>query len=66
MLTDIALKALKPKEKIYKVADRDGVCSRDAEWRDLVSPELQAQRPPGAREVPSTRGAPLAKDGHPR
>ena len=25
MLTDIALKALKPKEKIYKVADRDGM-----------------------------------------
>ena len=25
MLTDIALKALKPKEKVYKVADRDGM-----------------------------------------
>jgi len=25
MLTDIALKAPKPKEKIYKVADRDGM-----------------------------------------
>ena len=25
MLTDIALKALKPKVKIYKVADRDGM-----------------------------------------
>ena len=25
MLTDIALEALKPKEKIYKVADRDGM-----------------------------------------
>jgi hypothetical protein len=25
MLTDVALKALKPKEKIYKVADRDGM-----------------------------------------
>jgi hypothetical protein len=25
MLTDAALKALKPKEKIYKVADRDGM-----------------------------------------
>ena len=24
-LTDIALKALKPKEKVYKVADRDGM-----------------------------------------
>ncbi|TIO63930.1 Arm DNA-binding domain-containing protein, partial [Mesorhizobium sp.] len=25
MLTDIALKKLKPKDKIYKVADRDGM-----------------------------------------
>jgi hypothetical protein len=25
MLTEIALKALKPKEKVYKVADRDGM-----------------------------------------
>jgi len=25
MLTDVALKALKPREKIYKVADRDGM-----------------------------------------
>lgn len=25
MLTDVALKALKPKEKPYKVADRDGM-----------------------------------------
>jgi len=25
MLTDIALKALKPREKVYKVADRDGM-----------------------------------------
>ncbi len=25
MLTDIAIKSLKPKEKIYKVADRDGL-----------------------------------------
>ncbi|WP_245436497.1 hypothetical protein [Mesorhizobium tamadayense] len=25
MLTDIALKKLKPKGKIYKVADRDGI-----------------------------------------
>jgi hypothetical protein len=25
MLTDIAIKALKPKEKDYKVADRDGM-----------------------------------------
>ncbi|TIP51005.1 MAG: DUF4102 domain-containing protein, partial [Mesorhizobium sp.] len=25
MLTDIALKKLKPKEKIYKVSDRDGM-----------------------------------------
>ena len=25
MLTDVAIKALKPKEKIYKVADRDGM-----------------------------------------
>lgn len=28
MLTDAALKALKPKEKIYKVADRDGMYVR--------------------------------------
>lgn len=28
MLTDAALKALKPKEKIYKVADRDGLYVR--------------------------------------
>lgn len=27
MLTDAAIKALKPKEKIYKVADRDGSVS---------------------------------------
>ena len=26
MLTDAAIKALKPKEKLYKVADRDGMC----------------------------------------
>ena len=25
MLTDIAIKSLKPKDKIYKVADRDGL-----------------------------------------
>lgn len=25
MLTDMAIKRLKPKEKIYKVADRDGM-----------------------------------------
>lgn len=25
MLTDIAVKALKPKEKTYKVSDRDGM-----------------------------------------
>ncbi|TIX10197.1 MAG: DUF4102 domain-containing protein, partial [Mesorhizobium sp.] len=25
MLTDIALKRLKPKDKMYKVADRDGM-----------------------------------------
>ena len=25
MLTDVAIKALKPKEKYYKVADRDGM-----------------------------------------
>ena len=25
MLTDVALKQLKPKEKLYKVADRDGM-----------------------------------------
>jgi hypothetical protein len=28
MLTDVALKALKPREKIYKVADRDGMYVR--------------------------------------
>ena len=28
MLTDAAIKALKPKEKIYKVADRDGMYVR--------------------------------------
>lgn len=28
MLTDAALKALKPKEKIYKIADRDGMYVR--------------------------------------
>jgi hypothetical protein len=28
MLTDVALKALKPKEKIYKIADRDGMYVR--------------------------------------
>lgn len=28
MLTDIALKALKPKDKIYKIADRDGMYVR--------------------------------------
>jgi len=25
VLTDVAIKSLKPKEKIYKVADRDGL-----------------------------------------
>ena len=25
MLTDVALKSLKPKTKVYKVADRDGM-----------------------------------------
>ena len=28
MLTDVALKTLKPREKIYKVADRDGMYVR--------------------------------------
>jgi Arm DNA-binding domain len=28
VLTDAAIKALKPKEKIYKVADRDGMYVR--------------------------------------
>jgi hypothetical protein len=28
MLTDVALKVLKPREKIYKVADRDGMYVR--------------------------------------
>lgn len=28
MLTDAALKALKPKQKIYKIADRDGMYIR--------------------------------------
>jgi len=28
MLTDVALKALKPREKIYKIADRDGMYVR--------------------------------------
>lgn len=28
MLTDAALKALKPKDKIYKIADRDGMYAR--------------------------------------
>ena len=47
MLTDAALKALKPKAKIYKVADRDGhVRPRHAQWRDLVSVGLQAERTP--------------------
>ncbi len=27
MLTDAAIKALRPKDKIYKVADRDGMMS---------------------------------------
>ncbi len=26
MLTDVALKNLKPREKAYKVTDRDGLC----------------------------------------
>ena len=25
MLTDVAIKALKPKDKLYKIADRDGM-----------------------------------------
>ena len=28
MLTDAALKALKPKDKVYKVSDRDGMYAR--------------------------------------
>ena len=28
MLTDAALKSLKPKDKPYKVTDRDGMCVR--------------------------------------
>lgn len=31
MLTDAALKALKPKEKIYKIADRDGMYVRSGD-----------------------------------
>ena len=30
MLTDAALKALKPKEKVYKIVDRDGMYVRAA------------------------------------
>lgn len=42
MLTDAALKTLKP--KFTKLRPRRHVCSRHAQWRDLVSPGLQAQR----------------------
>lgn len=28
MLTDVALKSLRPKDKVYKVADRDGMYVR--------------------------------------
>jgi hypothetical protein len=32
MLTDAALKNLRPKDKIYKVTDRDGVVSYTTAW----------------------------------
>ena len=44
MLTDAALKCLKPKAKMYKVTDRDGMYVRRAVRRHLVPARLPAER----------------------
>ena len=45
MLTDAALKRLKPKEKMYKVTDRDGMYVRYRPSGDLLPLRLPAERP---------------------
>lgn len=48
MLTEAALKALKPKEKTYKVVDRDGMYVRVMPSRAIsFRLDLQAQRTAG-------------------
>ena len=53
MLTDIAIKALKPKDKIYKVADRDGLYVAVTPAGDNVAPYVIEQTP-GARRLRMT------------
>ncbi len=45
MLTDAAIKALKPQSKMYKVSDRDGMYVGVIAFRsDLVSAQLSPER----------------------
>ena len=64
MLTDAALKTLKPKEKIYKVADRDGMYVRVKPSGDLVSAGLPDERAARDRHFGQVwAGWPLARSG---
>jgi hypothetical protein len=53
MLTDTAIKALKPKDKLYKIVDRDGMYVVVQPSGSIVFRLTTAQRPSGDLDVGS-------------